>query len=78
MWVCMLFLMMVSDILLPRVGVGTRELKAELADEYQACHYEPAKGVNVTTSVSTTHLHPLPIFLQTQQYKSQDKMAQSK
>lgn len=51
MWVCMLFLMMVSDILLPQVGVGTRELKAELADEYQACHYEPAKGVNVTTSV---------------------------
>ena len=51
MWVCMLFLVMVSDILLPQVGVGTRKLKAELADEYQACHYEPAKGVNVITSV---------------------------
>lgn len=34
------FLMMVNEILIPQVGVGTRKLRVELADEYQACHYE--------------------------------------
>lgn len=49
MWVCMPFLMTVSEILIPQVGVGTRKLRVELADEYQACHHEPAEGMNAIT-----------------------------
>lgn len=36
------FLMTGSEILLPQVGVGTRKLRVEFADEYQTCHYELA------------------------------------
>lgn len=44
--------MMVSEMFLPQVGVGThQEAHMELADEYQPCHYEPVMGVNVITSV---------------------------
>lgn len=40
-----------NEILISQAGVSTRKLRAELADEYHAYHYELAKGTNVITSV---------------------------
>lgn len=48
---CIPFLIMVNDTFIPQAGVGARKLRVELADEYQACHYELAEGMNVITSV---------------------------
>ena len=39
--------MMANEILIPYVGVGIRKLRVELADDYQACHYE----LNVTNVI---------------------------